>query len=239
MVDVGALAGNRLLGLLPERESLTLRRYLEPVEMAFKEPVFANGKPIHHVYFPVRGVISLVMDLEEGVSVEAGTIGREGMVGLNVFLNVPRSPWRAFCQIPGDALRMPAQDFLSEVRESEALTLILFRYTNAMVASLAQTAACNRAHTLEERMCRWLLTTRDRVDSDDFPLTQEFLGQMLGVRRPSVSLAGIALQNAGLIHYTRGRITILDRKGIEEASCECYEIVKTHFEEALGVGGGS
>jgi CRP-like cAMP-binding protein len=121
------------------------------------------------------------------------------------------------------------------VSDHGKLTLILLRYTNAVVSQLAQTAACNRAHPLEERMCRWLLMTRDRVDSDDFPLTQEFLGQMLGVRRPAVSLAGSALQNAGLIRYSRGRVTVIDRAGLEAAACECYRVVRDQFEEALRI----
>ncbi|HJQ96799.1 MAG TPA: Crp/Fnr family transcriptional regulator [Candidatus Polarisedimenticolaceae bacterium] len=233
MVDASVLEGNRLLSLLPAGNSATIRRLAEHVPLTFKEPVMSAGKPIDYVYFPLSGIVSIIVDLDEGFSVEAVTVGREGMVGLNAFLNTPRPPWRAFCQIAGDALRVRARDFLQETRQDDHLALVLFRYTNAVIAGVAQTAACNRAHTLEERMCRWLLTTRDRVDSDDFPLTQEFLGQMLGVRRPSVSLAGIALQHAGLISYTRGRITIRDRTGVEQASCECYEAAKRHYEESM------
>jgi CRP-like cAMP-binding protein len=175
------------------------------------------------------------MDTEEGFTVEAGTVGREGMVGLAAFLGNSLSPWRTLCQISGAALRLPSREFTTRVSDHGKLTLILLRYTNAVVSQLAQTAACNRAHPLEERMCRWLLMTRDRVDSDDFPLTQEFLGQMLGVRRPAVSLAGSALQNAGLIRYSRGRVTVIDRAGLEAAACECYRVVRDQFEEALRI----
>jgi CRP-like cAMP-binding protein len=224
---------NRLLRLLPVAEAERLARILEPVKLHFKEAIYASGKPIEYVYFPLTGVVSLVMDMEGGQSVEAGTIGREGMTGLLALLGSPNSLWRALSQIPGDALRAPIEAFREEARRAEALGQLLRRYTVALIAMLAQTAACNRLHSLEERMCRWLLMTRDRVDADEFPLTQDFLGQMLGVRRPSVSLASAALQNAGLIKYSRGQMFIANRTGLESASCECYRIVRRHYEEAL------
>jgi CRP-like cAMP-binding protein len=229
------LAGNRILRLLPQPDAEDLLEILEPVHLAFKEPIYSIRRPIDFVYFPLTSVISLVMDTEEGFTVEAGTVGREGMVGLAAFLGNSLSPWRTLCQISGAALRLPSREFTTRVSDHGKLTLILLRYTNAVVSQLAQTAACNRAHPLEERMCRWLLMTRDRVDSDDFPLTQEFLGQMLGVRRPAVSLAGSALQNAGLIRYSRGRVTVIDRAGLEAAACECYRVVRDQFEEALRI----
>lgn len=224
---------NRILQLLPPADAERLARILEPVRISAKEPIYTTGKSIDYVYFPLSGIVSLVMDMAGGQSVEAGTIGREGLVGLPAFLGSSKSLWRTLSQIAGDALRAPIELFREEARRGEALNRLLHRYTIALIAMLAQTGACNRLHSLEERMCRWLLMTRDRVDADEFPLTQEFLGQMLGVRRPSVSLAGAALQTAGLIKYTRGKIAIVNRAGLEAASCECYGVVRRHYEEAL------
>jgi CRP-like cAMP-binding protein len=224
---------NRILKLLSSEELRRLEKDFEPVALSFKEPVHEQGRPIKHLYFPVSGVISLVTDVNEGQPVETGTIGREGVVGIGAFLRMPNATGRAFCQIPGEAIRMRCEVMQAEVDRGGSLGLVLLRYTNAMMAMLAQGVACNRSHTLEQRMSRWLLMTRDRVDSDDFPLTQEFLAQMVGVRRPTVSLAGAILQRAGLIKYSRGRITVIDRAGLEEMSCECYAFVRDQFDKAL------
>lgn len=224
---------NRILRLLPLDEAEQLGRILEPVTLRFREAIYTTGKPIDYVYFPLTGMASLVMDMEGGQTVEAATIGREGMVGLSAFWGSPKALWRVLSQIAGEALRAPVAAFNDHVRRDGTLNRLLRQYTVAFIATLAQTAACNRLHSLEQRMCRWLLTTSDRLDSDEFPLTQDFLGQMLGVRRPSVSLAGAALQEAGLIKYSRGRIAIVNRPGLEAASCECYAIVRRHHEEAL------
>ena len=229
---------NRILKLLKPAELERLEPHFEAVSLSFKEPLLQQGKPIDHVYFPNNGVISLVTDVE-GFTVETGTVGREGMLGLGALLGMPHSVGRAFCQIPGDALRITTRQLQAEVDRGDSLGPALLRYTNAVLGMLSQNAACNGAHTVEERMCRWLLTTRDRVDSDEFPLTQEFLGMMLGVRRPTVSLTGSTLQRAGLITYTRGRITILDRERLEAASCECYAFVRDQFEQALADGDSS
>ncbi len=224
---------NRILRLLPIDEAEQLGRILEPVALRFRQPIYTSGKPIDYVYFPLTGMASLVMDMEGGQTVEAATIGREGMVGLSAFWGSSKSLWRVLSQIAGEALRAPVDQFTDQVRHEGTLNRLLRQYTVAFVAALAQTAACNRLHSLEERMCRWLLTTSDRLDADEFPLTQDFLGQMLGVRRPSVSLAGAALQEAGLIKYSRGKIAIVNRPGLEAASCECYSVVHRHHEEAL------
>jgi CRP-like cAMP-binding protein len=224
---------NRILRLLPADEAEELSRILEPVTLRFREAIYTTGKPIDYVYFPLSGMASLVVDTEGGQTVEAATIGREGMVGLSTFWGSSKALWRVLSQIAGDAVRAPVDLFNEHIRPDGTLNRLLRQYTVAFIAALAQTAACNRLHSLEERMCRWLLTTSDRLDADEFPLTQDFLGQMLGVRRPSVSLAGAALQEAGLIKYTRGRIAIVNRTGLEAASCECYNIVHRHHEEAL------
>jgi CRP-like cAMP-binding protein len=228
---------NRLLQRLSPAELARLDKHLEPVTLSFKEPIYDRGQRIQHLYFPTSGIVSVVADLSNAETVETATIGREGLVGLPAFLGVSRAPGRAFCQIPGAAMRIRADALNAEAERGGTLGPLLLRYTNAVMAMLAQTAACNRSHTLDERMCRWLLMTRDRVDSDTFPLTQEFLATMVGVRRPSISLAGTSLQRAGLIKYSRGRITILDRPALEASSCECYAFVQKQFELALGGDG--
>jgi CRP-like cAMP-binding protein len=172
--------------------------------------------------------------MEDGTVVELATVGNEGMVGLPVFLGGDTMPLKAFVQIPGDAMRMKADVFKDSVNQGSPLHGLLQRYTQALFNQVAQSTACNRVHSIEERCCRWLLMTRDRVESDGFPLTQEFLSQMLGVRRPSVSVVAAILQKAGLIRYSRGRITILDREGLEAAACECYAIIKQEFDRLLG-----
>jgi CRP-like cAMP-binding protein len=230
---MGDYTRNRILQLLPFAEAERLARVFEPIKLQFKEAIYSAGKPIDYVYFPLTGMVSVVVDMEGGQTVEAGTIGREGMVGLPAFLGSPKALCRVLTQIAGDALRVPAEALRDELRRGDTLSRVLRRYTAGFIGMLAQTAACNRLHSLEQRMCRWLLTTRDHVGSDGFPLTQDFLGQMLGVRRPSVSLAGASLQNAGLIKYSRGHISIVNRAGLEAASCECYAVVRRHFDEAL------
>jgi CRP-like cAMP-binding protein len=201
--------------------------------LTFKEPLAEQGRPIETAYFVNSGVISVVTDLQDGTVVETGTIGREGFLGLPIVFGAEKSPWRAFCQIPGEAFCMPAEALKAEVARGGTLDRVIRRYAGAAMSLLAQSAACNRAHSLEQRMARWLLMTHDRVEADEFPLTQEFLGQMLGVRRPTVSLAGSALQRAGLIAYSRGRIAIVDRRGLEKVSCECYAYVRQQFDDAF------
>src|SRR5262249_54875002 len=198
--------------------------------------LYAPGTRIDYMYFVEAGVVSLVTDLDEGVTVETGTIGRESVVGLPAFLGLPSAASRALCQIPGHAYRIPIERMLKERERNTLLADLVLRSANATMSMLAQTAACNRAHAVEERMARWLLMTHDRVESDEFPLTQEFLAQMLGVRRPSVNTAGLSLQHAGLIRYSRGKITIVDRPGLEASSCECYSQIAREFERAINGG---
>jgi len=182
-------------------------------------------------------VFSLVIRMRDGGTVEVGTIGNEGFVGAPVFLGADKSPTTAFCQVPGDALRM-ADDFRKEVRRGGPFHDLVRRSTQAMVNQISQTVACNHLHSVQERMCRWLLMTHDRAGGDEFFLTQEFLAQMLGVRRPSVTVVAGILQHAGLIRYRRGRMAVLDRKGLEEGACECYGVVRREFDRLLGPAGG-
>jgi CRP-like cAMP-binding protein len=225
---------NRLLSALSPEEYKRLAPNLEFVSLTPKQIIYAPHQPIEHVYFPNSGIISLVNLTEDGGTVEAATVGNEGMVGIPVLLGADQMIGQAVAQIPGDAMRMRKGVFNREVTPGSTLHNLLLRYTLALINLISQSVACNRRHSVEERCCRWLLLCQDRVQSNQFPLTQELLSQMLGVRRPSVSVVAAILQRAGLIRYSRGRITILDRPGLETASCECYWIVKEEFERLLG-----
>ena len=204
------------------------------VTVGRKHVVFEKDKPISHVYFPTDGVISLVAPLDGGLNVEIATVGREGMVGLALFLGTETMPFRAFGQIAGVALRLEAAAFRAEIERSVALVRILNRYTQALLTQIAQSAACNCVHSVEKRCARWLLQTHDRLEADHYLLTQEFLAQMLGVRRASVSEAAGGLQKAKLIRYTNGRLTILDRRGLEVVACGCYRVIRQEIDRLLG-----
>jgi CRP-like cAMP-binding protein len=224
---------NRILQRLAADDVERLRPNMEPVSLSFKETLYDQGERINYLHFPESGVVSLVTDLHDDGTVETGTVGNESVVGVPAFLGMTVAAGRAICQIPGNATRIPVKAMLEERKQNTVLADLVFRAVNATMSMLAQTAACNRAHPVDERMARWLLMTHDRVDGDEFPLTQEFLSQMLGVRRPSVNTAGLGLQQAGLIRYTRGKVTIVDRKGLEASSCECYGRIATEFDRAL------
>jgi CRP-like cAMP-binding protein len=224
---------NKLLAALPKAEYQRLLPKLEPVSLSFKQLLYECNEPIDYVYFLNNCVISLIRVMEDGGVVEVATVGNEGMSGLPVLLGGTHSPNETFVQVPGDALRMKVDVFRSEVTPGSPLHNLLLRYTQALMNMLAQSVACNRLHSIEERCCRWLLLTRDRVNSNEFPLTQEFLSQMLGVRRASVSEVAAVLQKAGLIQYHRGKMMILNRKGLEADSCECYQIIKKEFDQLL------
>lgn len=224
---------NKLLAALPKTEYQRLLPNLEPVSLSFKHLLYECNEPIEYVYFLNNCVVSLVRVMEDGGVVEVATIGNEGMAGLPVLLGATYSPNETFVQVPGDALRMQVDVFKREVTPGSPLHNLLLCYTQALMNMLAQSVACNRLHSIEERCCRWLLLTRDRVNSNEFPLTQEFLAQMLGVRRASVSEVAAILQKAGLIRYHRGKMMILNREGLERGSCECYQIIKKEFEHLL------
>jgi CRP-like cAMP-binding protein len=225
---------NRLLAVLPRDEHERLRPHLVKVPLPLKEILYEANGPIPHVFFPLNGVVSLVILMESGFTLEVGTIGNEGMVGTPVFLGSESSPTRAISQVPGEALRLETKVFQKEMRRRGPLYGLVQRYTQAMINQISQSTVCNRRHSVEKRMCRWLLMSHDRVGADEFPLTQEFLAQMLGVRRPTVSAVAGILQKAGLLTYHRGRLTILDRKGLEAVSCECYRVVRDELDRLLG-----
>lgn len=225
---------NRLLAVLPGEVYERIARDLEQVSLVIRQALYLPNEPIPFVYFPCSGVMSLVTVLDDGTVVEVATVGNEGMVGVPVLLGTERIPGQAFTQIPGEALRIETEAFRLAVRQNGALLDLLHRYTQALFNQVAQTAACNRGHVVEQRCARWLLQTHDRVGSDHFLLTQEFLSQMLGARRASVGSVASRLQSAGLIRYSRGRITILDRAGLETLSCGCYRVIKREFDRLLG-----
>jgi CRP-like cAMP-binding protein len=225
--------GNRLLAAFPREVYERLRPDLEAVSLAQKDVVHEPYGLIPYVYFPTRCVLSLVAVMGDSSIYELTTVGREGMFGLPVVLGTVTAPYRTLTQIPGDALRLSADAFRDALDRSAAAVRLLHRYAQVLFNQVAWSSACGRAHSIEQRCARWLLMTHDRVDSGKFPLTQEFLAQMLGVRRAGVSEAAGALQKAGLIRYTRGWITVLDRDGLEAACCECHQFIRSEYRRLL------
>ncbi len=217
---------NRVLAALPRLAYESLKSGLEAVTLNFGEILYEPGQVIQKVYFPSNSLVSLLTLVDDHSALEVGMVGREGMVGMSLTLGSTVSPVRALVQGAGTALQMSASRFLKEFKRNPPLQRGLYRYLNALMAQITQTAACNRFHQVEGRLARWLLMTSDRVRSDKFELTQEFLAHMLGVRRVGVTEAASALQKQKLIEYRRGHITILDHPGLEAASCACYALVK-------------
>ena len=224
--------GNWVLASIAPKDSRRLVAELEPVSLRFGQILYEAGAKIRHVYFPVNCLISLLTAVDKRRSLEVGMVGMEGMAGMPFVLGIGESGVRALVQGAGEALRMPAASFRIEFDRNQPLRRALFRYTYALMAQISQTAACNRFHEAEARFARWLLMTRERVGSDEFPMTHEFLAHMLGVRRGGVTEAASALKRRGLIDYHRGKIRILDAKGLKSAACSCYQIVKAAFERA-------
>jgi CRP-like cAMP-binding protein len=226
--------GNRLLAALPDNERERLAAHLAPVELTIRQPLYEPGKPIEHVYFPIDAVLSVLAVMDDGQAVEVATVGNEGMVGIPIFLGVSVSPGLAFCQVPGQCWQMAAGTFRELATGAGAFQQVLQRYTYAFFTQISQGSACNRLHGMDQRLARWLLLTHDRVGRDQFPLTQEFMAQMLGVRRATVTEAAGRLQQAGLVTYSRAIVTIADRKGLEAAACECYRIISDEHARLIG-----
>ncbi len=225
---------NRLLAALPSEVKALLEPNLQRVLLPFKEVLYESRSPIKYLYFPNHGVVSLLTRVEDRTLAEVGLVGNEGIVGLSVFLGVETTPFKVLVQVPGEAMRMKADVFKDFVNPDSPLYSLLLRYTHALMFQISQSAACNPHHSVEERCCRWLLMTRDRVQSDQFPITHEFLSQMLGVRRASITVVAGMLQKAGLIRYSRGQMTILDSPGLEAVSCQCYRLVKEEEDRLQG-----
>jgi len=217
---------NSLLAALPENDYQRLLPHIEPFTFEHGKILYEIGEPIKYCYFPSEAVVSLVTQMEDGKIVEVGLVGHEGVTGLPFLLGQKRSAERAIVQIPDGGARAKADVILKEFMRGEGLHTILLRYVNSFLRQVAQTAACNASHTIEERLSRWLLMCHDRVGSNEINLTQEFIAEMLGTRRATVNVGAINLQSAGLIKYNRGRIRITDRPALERFSCECYRAVK-------------
>jgi CRP-like cAMP-binding protein len=224
---------NRLLAALDPADLQKISSQLEVDDYASGQILYEPQQAARYVYFPFSCVVSIVNTVAGGNSVEVGTVGNEGMAGLAVYLDSDATPHRTLVQVPGQMARLRVEAFRELSESSPRFRTFLNRYTLAFLAQVSQTAACNRAHNIDERCARWLLMTHDRVDSDSFSLTHEFLAFMLGVRRAGVTVAAGILQKAGLITYRRGNITIVNREGLEAAACECYHVVWQEFEKLL------
>ena len=225
---------NRLLGLLLPKDYRRLRPHLHRMPLNYRQSLYRAHKPIEFVYFIETGVGSLVNTMANGQASEVGTIGNEGLVGLPLVLGDDRAPTSVYIQVPGAGLRMKATLFKKELARSASMRTVMLHYAHAFFNQVAQSAACNQFHSIEQRCCRWMLMTHDRMQSDEFLLTQEFLAMMLGVQRTGVTVAAGALQRAGLIRYKCGNVTIIDRRALLRRSCECYGVSKKEFDRLLG-----
>jgi CRP-like cAMP-binding protein len=217
---------NHLLAALSAAELKRLRKNLELVEMPLGEVVYESGRHVDHVYFPTTCIVSLLYVLENGASAEIAVVGNEGVVGVSIFMGGETTPSRAVVQSAGYAYRLPGAMMVAEFTRGGAMQHLMLRYTQALITQMAQTAVCNRHHSVDQQLCRWLLLSIDRLSTPQITMTQELIANMLGVRREGVTEAAGKLQKAGVISYRRGHIQVLDRPKLEEMSCECYEVVR-------------
>lgn len=221
---LAALAGEVLQRWLP---------LLEAVEMPLGHVLYESGKTLNHVYFPTTAIVSLLYVMENGASAEIAVVGNDGLVGVSLFMGGGSTPSRAVVQSAGHGYRLKANDLKEEFDRGGPVMHLLLRYTQALITQMSQTAVCNRHHSLDQQLCRWLLLSLDRLESNQLVMTQELIANMLGVRREGVTDSAIKLQNAGLIRYTRGHISVLDRLGLEKRTCECYAVVKKEYDRLL------
>jgi CRP-like cAMP-binding protein len=224
---------NHLLAVLPEPERKRLFPRLELVPLRLGESLYESGDQLKHVYFPTTAIVSLLYELEDGASAEIAVVGNDGIVGIALFMGGDTMPNRAVVQSGGQGYRLQGSLLKQEFNRAGALQHLLLRYTLALLSQMAQTAVCNRHHSVDQQLCRWLLLSLDRLPANVLSMTQELIANMLGVRREGVTEAAGRLQSAGLIHYSRGRITVLDRPGLEARVCECYEVVRKEFRRLL------
>jgi CRP-like cAMP-binding protein len=224
---------NHLLAALPAQDFARLSAHLELVPMPLGHVLYESGSELRHVYFPTTAIVSLLYVMIDGASAEIAVVGNEGIIGVALFMGGETMPNRAVVQSAGHAYRLRGQLLKEEFNRSGQMQHLLLRYTQALLTQMAQTAVCNRHHSLDQQLCRWLLLSLDRLPSDELVMTQELIANMLGVRREGVTEAAGNLQRAGLIRYQRGRITVLDRTGLEARACECYAVVKREFDRLL------
>jgi CRP-like cAMP-binding protein len=224
---------NQLLAALPRAEWQRWQPQLEAVELPLGQVLYESGSTLGHVYFPTTAIVSLLYVMQNGESAEIAVVGREGIVGVALFMGGESTPSRAVVQSAGHGFRLKAQAVKQEFEASPAVMHLLLRYTQALITQMAQTAVCNRHHSLDQQLCRWLLLSLDRLSGSELQMTQKLIANMLGVRREGVTEAALKLQKAGLIQYSRGRILALDRPGLEQRSCECYAVVKKEYDRLL------
>ena len=224
---------NHLLAALPESDYERLVPHLEPVPMQLGEVLYESGSQLRYVYFPTTSIVSLLYVMEDGASAEIAIVGNEGILGISLFMGGDTTPSRAVVQSAGHGVRLRAEMLKSEFERFGPAMHLLLRYTQALITQMAQTAVCNRHHTVDQQLCRWLLLSLDRLETNELSMTQELIANMLGVRREGVTEAARKLQDAALIRYSRGKITVLDRPGLEARSCECYHVVKREFDRLL------
>jgi len=224
---------NHLLAALPPVEWARWAPGLELVEMPLGQVLYESGRTLAHVYFPISAIVSLLYVMENGASAEIAVVGNEGVVGISLFMGGGSTPSRAVVQSAGQGYRLSAHNVQDEFGRSGPVMHLLLRYTQALITQMAQTAVCNRHHSLDQQLCRWLLLSLDRLIGSQLVMTQELIANMLGVRREGVTEAALKLQKAGLIKYARGRISVLDRPGLEARTCECYGVVKKEYDRLL------
>lgn len=224
---------NHLLAALPKAEFERLSAHLEFVAMPLGDVLYEAGGRLPHVYFPTTSIVSLLYVMENGASAEMAVVGNEGILGIALFMGGETTPSRAVVQSAGHGYRLRAQFLKQEFSRGEAVTRLLLRYTQALITQMGQTAVCNRHHSVEQQLCRWLLLSLDRLSTNELVMTQELIANMLGVRREGVTQAAGKLQRIGVIRYSRGRITVLDRPRLEQEVCECYAVVKNEFDRLL------
>jgi len=224
---------NHLLAALPDTALQRWQTQLEPVDMVLGQVLSESGSKMSHVYFPTTAIVSLLYVMENGASAEIAVVGNEGLVGISLFMGGGSTPSRAVVQSAGQGFRLNSHSLIEEFNRAGPVLHLLLRYTQALITQMSQTAVCNRHHSLDQQLCRWLLLSLDRLDDNELVMTQELISNMLGVRREGVTEAALKLQKDGLIQYARGRITVLDRPGLEKRSCECYAVVKDEYDRLL------
>jgi CRP-like cAMP-binding protein len=224
---------NQLLAALPAAELARWRPLLEPVDLALGQVLYESGSTLEHAYFPTHAIVSMLYVMENGASAEIAVVGQEGVVGISLFMGGGSTPSRAVVQSAGRGFRLDAQHLKQEFDRAGPVMHLLLRYTQALITQMSQTAVCNRHHSLDQQLCRWLLLSLDRLRGNELQMTQELIANMLGVRREGVTESALKLQAAGLITYSRGRISVLNRPGLEHRSCECYAVVKKEYDRLL------